>query len=210
VTLEKIIEHGLASFGIHFNEPVLKALRLYVTELKKWNERINLVGLKEAESIVLELLYDAFFLDNYTRESESTLDMGSGAGILAIPLKILNEKMQVFSIDKSLKKIQFQRHIQRTLKLSSFFPVHGRIESLEPLDVQSLVAKAFGSIPDILKKGGKHIRKGGHAFLLRGKTKALEDIDGFTLEDVIPYTLPDSIKARTLFVYRKHSVPLAP
>jgi 16S rRNA (guanine527-N7)-methyltransferase len=135
--------------------------------------------------------------------------MGSGAGILAIPLKILNEKMQVFSIDKSLKKIQFQRHIQRTLKLSSFFPVHGRIESLEPLDVQNLVAKAFGSIPDILTKGGKHIRKGGHAFLLRGKTKALEDIDGFTLEDVIPYTLPDSIKARTLFVYRKHSVPLA-
>jgi 16S rRNA (guanine527-N7)-methyltransferase len=203
VTLEKIIEHGLASLGIPFNEPVLKALHLYVTELKKWNERINLVGLKEAESIVRELLYDAFFLDNYTRESESTLDMGSGAGILAIPLKILNEKMQVFSIDKSLKKIQFQRHIQRTLKLSSFFPVHGRIESLEPLDVQNLVAKAFGSIPDILTKGGKHIRKGGHAFLLRGKTKALEDIDGFTLEDVIPYTLPDSIKARTLFVYRK-------
>ena len=209
MTLEKIIEHGLASFGIPFNEPVLNALHLYVTELKKWNERINLVGLKEAESIVRELLYDAFFLDNYTRESESTLDMGSGAGILAIPLKILNEKMQVFSIDKSLKKIQFQRHIQRTLKLSSFFPVHGRIESLEPLDVQNLVAKAFGSIPDILTKGGKHIRKGGHAFLLRGKTKALEDIDGFTLEDVIPYTLPDSIKARTLFVYRKHSVPLA-
>ena len=209
MTLEKIIEYGLVSFDILFNEPVLKALRLYVTELKKWNERINLVGLKEAESIVRELLYDAFFLDNYTRESESNLDMGSGAGILAIPLKILNEKMQVFSIDKSLKKIQFQRHIQRTLKLSSFFPVHGRIESLEPLDVQSLVAKAFGSIPDILTKGGKHIRKGGHAFLLRGKTKALEDIDGFTLEDVIPYTLPDSIKARTLFVYRKHSVPLA-
>jgi 16S rRNA (guanine527-N7)-methyltransferase len=203
VTLEKIIEQGLASFDIPFNEPVLRALHLYVTELKKWNERMNLVGLKDAESIIRELLYDAYFLDNYTRESESTLDMGSGAGILAIPLKILNEKMQVFSIDKSLKKIQFQRHIQRTLKLSNFFPIHGRIESLEPLDVQSLVAKAFGSIPDILTKGGRHIRKGGHAFLLRGKIQALEDIDGFVLEDVIPYTLPDSTKARTLFIYRK-------
>jgi 16S rRNA (guanine527-N7)-methyltransferase len=207
--LEKIIEHGLASFDIPFNEPVLKALRLYVTELKKWNERMNLVGLKDAESIVRELLYDAFFLDNYARESESTLDMGSGAGILAIPLKILNEKMQVFSIDKSLKKIQFQRHIQRTLKLSSFFPVHTRVESLELLEVQSLVAKAFGSIPDILTKGGGHIKKGGHAFLLRGKTQTHEDIDGFVLEDVIPYTLPDSTKARTLFVYRKLGVPLA-
>jgi 16S rRNA (guanine527-N7)-methyltransferase len=203
VTLEKIIERGLSSFKTPFSDPVPKALHLYVTELKKWNERMNLVGLKDAESIVRELLYDAFFLDNYTRESESTLDMGSGAGILAIPLKILNEKMQVFSIDRSFKKIQFQRHIQRALKLTSFHPVHSRIESLEPLNVQSLVAKAFGSITDILTKGGKHIRKGGHAFLLKGKTQGFEDVHDFTLEDIIPYTLPDSIKARILFVYRK-------
>ena len=203
MTLEKIIEHGLTSFKIPFSDPVLKSLIQYVTELKKWNERMNLVGLKDTESIVRELLYDAFFLDGYVRRSESTLDMGSGAGILAIPLKILNEEMRVFSIDKSLKKIQFQRHIQRTLKLDSFFPVQTRVESLGPLNVQSLVAKAFGSITDILTKGGGHIKNGGHAFLLRGKTQAREDVDGFILEEVIPYTLPDSIKARTLFIYRK-------
>jgi 16S rRNA (guanine527-N7)-methyltransferase len=203
VTLEKIIEHGLTSFKIPFSDPVLKSLIQYVTELKKWNERMNLVGLKDTESIVRELLYDAFFLDGYVRRSESTLDMGSGAGILAIPLKILNEEMRVFSIDKGLKKIQFQRHIQRTLKLDSFFPVQTRVESLGPLNVQSLVAKAFGSITDILTKGGGHIKNGGHAFLLRGKTRAREDIDGFVLEDVIPYTLPDSIKEHALFVYSK-------
>lgn len=203
MTLEKIIEHGLTSFKIPFSDPVLKSLIQYVTELKKWNERMNLVGLKDTESIVRELLYDAFFLDGYVRRSESTLDMGSGAGILAIPLKILNEEMRVFSIDKGLKKIQFQRHIQRTLKLDSFFPVQTRVESLGPLNVQSLVAKAFGSITDILTKGGGHIKNGGHAFLLRGKTQAREDVDGFILEEVIPYTLPDSIKARTLFIYRK-------
>jgi 16S rRNA (guanine527-N7)-methyltransferase len=204
VTLEKIIEHGLSSFKTPFSDSVPKALCLYVAELKKWNERMNLVGLKDAESIVRELLYDAFFLDGHVRASESTLDMGAGAGILAVPLKILNEGMRVFSIDKSLKKIQFQRHIQRTLRLTSFYPVHSRIESLEPLNVQSLVAKAFGSVTDILTKGGRHIRKGGHAFLLKGKTQGLEDVHDFTLEDIIPYTLPDSIKARILFVYRKH------
>jgi 16S rRNA (guanine527-N7)-methyltransferase len=204
MALEKIIEHGFTSLQISFDEPVLKALSLYVTELKKWNERMNLVGMKDEEAIVRELLYDAFFLHGYVRGNESTLDMGSGAGVLAIPLKILNEEMRVFSIDKTLKKIQFQRHIHRTLKLINFFPIHGRIESLEPLNVQSLVVKAFGNITDILTKGGGHIRKGGHACLLRGKTQTIEDIDGFDLKEVIPYTLPDSIKNRTLFVYRKH------
>jgi 16S rRNA (guanine527-N7)-methyltransferase len=204
MALEKIIEHGFTSLKISFDEPDLKALTLYVTELKKWNERMNLVGMKDEEAIVRELLYDAFFLHGYVRGNESILDMGSGAGVLAIPLKILNGEMRVFSIDKTLKKIQFQRHIQRTLKLTNFFPIHGRIESLEPLNVQSLVVKAFGSITDILTKGGGHIRKGGHACLLRGKTQTSEDIDGFDLERVIPYTLPDSMKSRTLFVYRKH------
>ena len=204
MTLEMIIEHGLVSFGIPFSGAVLKNLCLFVTELTKWNERINLVGFKDVKSIVLELLYDAFFLYGYVKESESVLDMGSGSGILAIPLKILNKETKVFSIDKTLKKIQFQRHIQRTLKLDNFFPIHDRIESLEPINVQSLVVKAFGSVTDILTKGSGHIRKGGHVYLPKGKTQEHENVVGFILEEIIPYTLPDSVKARTLFVYRKH------
>jgi 16S rRNA (guanine527-N7)-methyltransferase len=162
------------------------------------------VGLKDPESIVRELLNDAFFLHGYAKSNESILDLGSGAGILAIPLAILNKEMQVFSVDRTLKKIQFQRHIKRALKLNNFFPIHERIESLELLNVQGLVAKAFGSITDILTKGGGHIRKGGYAFMLRGKTSTSEDVNGFILEEIVPYTLPDSTKARTLFVYRKH------
>jgi 16S rRNA (guanine527-N7)-methyltransferase len=201
--LETTVEHGLVSFDIPFDGNILKNLCLYVTELTKWNERINLVGLKDAESVARELLYDAFFLHGYVKGSESILDMGSGAGILAIPLKILNKEMRVFSIDRTLKKIQFQRHIQRTLKLDNYFPIHGRIESREMLNVRCLVVKAFGSITDILTKGGRHIIKGGHAFLLKGKAEDNEGVDGFVLESFILYTLPDSIKSRSLFVHRK-------
>jgi hypothetical protein len=71
------------------------------------------------------------------------------------------------------------------------------------LNVQCLVVKAFGSITDILTKGGGHIIKGGHAFLLKGKTQQAENVDGFVLEGFFTYALPDSIKARSLFVYRK-------
>lgn len=201
--LETTLEQGLVSFDIPFDGDILKNLCLYVTELTKWNERINLVGLKDAESVARELLYDAFFLHGYVKGSESILDMGSGAGILAIPLKILNKEMRVFSIDRTLKKIQFQRHIKRIVKLDNFFPIHGRIESLEILNVQCLVVKAFGSIMAILTKGGRHIIKGGHVFLLKGKAEDNEGVDGFILEGVTPYALPDSVKARHLFVYER-------
>jgi 16S rRNA (guanine527-N7)-methyltransferase len=203
MTLEKIVECGLTSFEIPFGEPVIKGMCRYITELKKWNERINLVGMNDEESIVRELLYDTFFLNGYVKGNESILDMGSGAGALAIPLKILNEEMRVCSIDKTLKKIQFQRHVQRTLKFTNFYPVLGRIEFLKPLNVHGLVAKAFGSITDILAKGGGHITRGGLAFLLKGKTQKSENVEGFVLEETIPYTLLDSTKDRTLFIYRK-------
>lgn len=203
MAMEKTIEHGLMSLRVLFHEPELKALHRYVTELTKWNERINLVGLKNPESIVQELLNDAFFLNGYVKDNESILDMGSGAGILAIPLAILNREAKVFSADRTLKKIQFQRHIQRTLGLANFHPVHGRIELIEPLKVDSLVVKAFGSITDILIKGGKHIVSNGHAFLLKGITQPPENVDSFILEDMIPYVLPDGTKNRTLFIYSK-------
>lgn len=201
--LRAVVENGLISFDIPFDGDILKSLCLYVTELTKWNERMNLVGLKDTELVVRELLYDAFFLHGYVKGFESVLDMGSGAGILAIPLKILNKEMRVFSIDRTLKKIQFQRHIQRTVKLDDFFPIHGRIESIEMLNVQCLVVKAFGSITDILTKGGKHIIKGGYAFLLKGRTRETEHVDGFVLESFVPYMLPNSTKPRVLFVHKK-------
>ena len=202
--LEMAVEHGLISFDIPFDGNVLKNLCLYVAELIKWNTKMNLVGLKSEEVIVVELLYDAFFLYAYVKEAESVLDVGSGAGILAIPLKILNKEMKVFSIDRTLKKIQFQRHIQRTLKFNAFFPIHGRSESIDMLNVQCLIAKAFGSTMTILTKGGRHVIKGGHAFLLKGIAQEAVRVEGFSLQNLIPYTLPGSVKARNLFVYQRY------
>lgn len=203
MTLEQALERGLASFDAPWSRQTLEDLCFYVMELAKWNKGINLVGLKDEKAVVGELLYDAFFLNSYLRERESVLDLGSGAGIIAIPIKILNREMPLFSVDRTLKKIQFQRHVKRNLKLINFSPIHSRAETLDPLNVQVLVAKAFGSIPHILARGGKHTARGGYAFLLRGKNRERENVEGFVLEDVIPYRLPYSTKERTLFVYRK-------
>ena len=199
--LEMAVKHGLISFDIPYDGDVLKNLCLYVTELTKWNRKINLVGLKSEDVIVVDLLYDAFYLYAYVKKAVSVLDMGSGAGILAIPLKILNKEMKVFSIDRTLKKIQFQRHIQRTLKFNTFFPIHGRIESIEALNVQCLIAKAFGSTLSILTKGGRHVIKGGHAFLLRGMKREVVCLDVFFLNILFQYTFDVISNGFIFFVF---------
>jgi 16S rRNA (guanine527-N7)-methyltransferase len=203
VESRSLIESGLASFNIARDEKVVSALDVYILELKKWNGRMNLTGLKDTESMIKELLYDALFLHGFVRAGKTLLDMGSGAGVLGIPLSIMSDKMEVFSVDKSLRKIQFQRHIKRTLHLPRFMPLHGRIEEVNPLEVESLVVKAFGTIGKILEKGGTHLRKEGQAFILKGTREEGEGYPGFELDEIVPYRLPGNEKDYRLFVYKR-------
>ena len=203
--MERLIAEGLDHFGISYAPAAAEKISFYMHELERWNRRVNLTAKRPAESIVRELLYDAFFLCSLVKGPSSALDMGSGSGILAIPIAILDERMQLFSVDRTLRKIQFQRHIKRGLQLSNLSAIHGRIEDLEPLGVDALLTKGFGTAKSILEKGGRHLREGGTAYLLKGRAERGGLYPGFFLERVLEYHLPGSPKEYQLFVYKKVS-----
>jgi 16S rRNA (guanine527-N7)-methyltransferase len=201
--LRKTIEEGLAHFGIDYDDERLSHICDYVEILEKWNRRMNLIGLRETKAVVQQLIYDAFFLFTRTEGRGRILDLGSGAGILAIPTAILAPGRTLFSVDKSLRKVQFQRHVKRVLGLPNLLVFHERIEDLEPLDVDALMAKAFGSAHDVLTKGRRHVVEGGAIFLVRGKSEKPSEEKGFILIEERGYRLPGSDKEYQLFVYKK-------
>jgi 16S rRNA (guanine527-N7)-methyltransferase len=201
--LGNLIRRGLDAQNLALDDKSLDQLSFYVRELGRWNKRMNLVGLRTNEAIVTELLYDALFLFKYIRQDGSVVDMGSGAGILAVPVSILGKGITVYSVDKSLKKIRFQRHLQRSVGLENFIPLHARIEDLDALGVDSVMAKAFGSIQHTLDKGASHVKEGGHIYMVKGRLESPVDREGFVLEQTVEYTLPLSEKPCRLFVYRK-------
>lgn len=202
----KYIEKGLDAYNIQYDKDILADLSFYIEELDRWNRHINLTGIKDVHSMIKILLYDAFFIFSRLKESKSILDMGSGNGILSITIAILKKpqgRMKVFSVDKSIKKIQFQKHIRRKLRLDDFVPIHGRIEMQRPMEVDALLAKGFGETAYILECGGAHIRRGGLAFIVKGKSETPQHIEGFCLKDDKMYTLPENDRVYRLFVYRK-------
>ncbi len=201
--LKKAIEEGLSYFRIDYDDARLSQLCLYVESLERWNRRINLIGLKEMEAVVGELIFDAFFLYTWTRDGRRILDLGSGAGILAIPLAILGSGNTVFSVDKSLKKVQFQRHVRRLLELENLSILCGRAEEIEPLQVDVLMAKAFGSVREVVEKGARHLKEEGSLLLVRGKSEKPAKEEGFCLVETQKYRLPEGRKEYQLFVYKK-------
>jgi len=203
--LRQLVDDGLRYFQVQYNEQAIADIVYYVEELEKWNRHVNLTGLKSAEAVVTVLLYDAFFVDRFIKGDRTILDLGSGAGILAIPLKILNSDMNVISVDKNTKKIQFQRHIARRLHLKDFTALQGKIEELDAMEVDALLVKAFGGMKMILEKGGRHIRHGGRAMMLKTDRDEPVGAEGFVLEETIPYGLPLGEKALRIFIYKKIS-----
>jgi len=207
VEIQRVIKKGLDFFKLHYNDETINKIVLFIEELDKWNQHLNLTGIKKPSAIVEILVYDAFFLFGNVKDSKKILDMGSGSGILAIPIGILSEtygSTRVFSVDKSLKKIQFQRHIKRNLNLERFLPIHTRLETLEPIGVDALIVKGFGTVSQILNIGGKHIKQEGKAFIVKGQNEIPEDtIADFRLEEEKFYSLPFSNRAYKLMVYRK-------
>jgi 16S rRNA (guanine527-N7)-methyltransferase len=201
--LKRLIAEGLKYFSIEAPQPALDALSAYVRELDRWNRRINVTGKKDVDSMVKELLYDSFFLYGWTRDEPSLLDVGSGAGIPGIPLAILRPELRVTSVDSSLKKTQFQRHVRRTFELENLFIVHGRIEEIGPLGVDAMTAKAFGLVEHLLDAGIRHLNPGGRAFLLRGKAETMPTHPGFSPERDEHYVLPGGRKDYRLFVYKR-------
>lgn len=203
--MESLITKGLNNFGISYTPVTVERLSFFTHELERWNRSFNLTAKRQVEGVIRELLYDAFFLFTMVKGMPSALDMGSGSGILAIPLAILDQTMQLFSVDRTLRKIQFQRHIKRGLALGNVSIIHGRIENLEPLAVDTLVTKGFGSTGVILQKGGRHLKDSGEAYLLKGRTEKADAYPGFSLERMMQYRLPGSPKEYQLFVYKKVS-----
>ncbi len=194
ITPEDDIKKGLDFYKIPYNEEKLYKFSVYVEEIKKWNTRINLTGFKDQGQIIKELIYDAFFVFTFIAHDTSMLDMGSGAGIISVPAAILNSRMEVFSVDRKSKKIHFQRHIKRMLGLERFYPLDIPMESLDDIKVDTVIAKAFGGIEDILNKGKRLIKPGGKILALKGRHDNPLEYKGLKLKDEISYTLPYSMK----------------
>jgi 16S rRNA (guanine527-N7)-methyltransferase len=181
----------------------LDTLSTYVELLCRWNKRMNLTGLSTEQEIIDNLIADALFLHSVIPQGKSIIDLGSGSGALAVPLAITDHTRKVHSVDKSLKKIQFQRHVKRSLGLQNLDPIHSRAEDIPSLGSEILVAKAFGSVSLILALGRLHLLNGGLAFLVRGSGEKPSEEEGFAIESSQPYSLEKGQKIYQLLVYKK-------
>ena len=151
-----MLQGQLALLDIELTEDALVAEVNFLSELLRWNKTYNLTAITDPNEAIEKHLVDSLTLLPYLEEAKSVLDIGSGGGFPGIPLQIARPDLQFVSVDAVAKKIAFQRHAVRRLKLSGFTPWHGRIEqvpeqsfALSGFDL--VVARAFASLQTMLE-----------------------------------------------------------
>jgi 16S rRNA (guanine527-N7)-methyltransferase len=212
MTLRRTLIEGAGVFGIGLTEKQADACLVYLVELEKWNRKMSLTAVREEQEIIVKHFIDSFsFVRGFDPlPGARLLDMGSGAGFPALPLKIAFPDLQVTLVESVRKKATFLRHIIRTLGLKQVEVVDQRTEAL-PETYRSVydvvTARAFASMKDALREGAPFLRTRGVLVLSRGPAESVSDKDvaaaGMAVENRLELSLPLLGDQRAIWVFRK-------
>src|SRR6202521_2313627 len=122
----------------------LNYIAIYIDLLLRWNARINLTAIRHPEEIVTRHFGESFFLARHLFPKSGTdhrplttdhrppqvLDIGSGAGFPALPLKLWAPHIHLTLIESNNKKATFLREVARALTLTNINVITARAEVL--------------------------------------------------------------------------------
>lgn len=204
--------------GLPLSAHEIDSFEIYAAELKKWNCKVNLTAITKDKEIAIKHFVDSLTLAPYVTASDRLLDIGSGAGLPVIPLKIIRHGIPMVSVDAVAKKIHFQRHIIRILNLANIEAVHARVEELHKTHLHSfsiITSRAFTRLDRFVSLAAPLLSEGGTLIAMKGEQAEGEIADsdemvhagGFSVSSIHRYTLPRGMGERVL-TFLKQSKPL--
>jgi 16S rRNA (guanine527-N7)-methyltransferase len=206
-----------SSLGISLSEKALLLFETYHRELLTWNKKINLVSVKSALDIPIKHFLDSLTLVPFIQDtSGQVLDIGSGAGFPAIPLKIAVNSLKISLLESSRKKTSFLKHIIRTLHLTDIPVIHNRAEYLMEDEAYRgtftvVTSRATLKLPQFFRMGAYFLAPKGILIAMKSNRAEEELREGANVSQNLGYhyiarhdiTLPITGDFRTIIIYEK-------
>lgn len=197
--------------------------------LLEWNEKFNLTAITDDEGVLMRHFVDALTvmpaLDAALPNGGDVLDLGTGAGLPGIAIKIARPNVRVRLMDSTAKKLTFCHEVIKQLGLKGIGTLHARAEEAGLLAdhrerYDFVVARAVAGLSTLVEYMLPFVKVGGTALAMKGNDAAVEarasrgaiEALGGALFEVTQVTLPGLTDQRALVVIRKvgHTPPQFP
>ncbi|MBF0355425.1 MAG: 16S rRNA (guanine(527)-N(7))-methyltransferase RsmG [Alphaproteobacteria bacterium] len=143
-------------------------LGIYVDELKRWQQKINLVSPKSLEDVWRRHIQDSAQLYPHIPSGSKVLDLGSGAGFPGLVLAILGG-LELHLVESDQRKSAFMREVAR-LTETRVHIYNERIERLAPLAINFITARAVSSLDQLLELAQPFLTDEVQCLFLKGKS----------------------------------------
>jgi len=212
----QLLKEGAHGFGVKLSEKQLHLFALFLQGLWSWNRRMNLTGISEKREMIIKLLLDPLVALPYLPSSGTVLDIGSGAGIPGLPLKIARPEFEVHLLESKAKKVSFLKDMIRKLDLKGIEAYKGRAEKRADLPTlfhfyDIVTARALAPLKKTINICSPYLEPGSLLVTYKGSKveQEIEDSErlmeelNFRISAKISYSLPEIEGKRYLIILKK-------
>jgi 16S rRNA (guanine527-N7)-methyltransferase len=204
----------------HLSPAQHEAFDLYVRKLLDARRRTNLTSLRDRDAIERRLFLESIALLNALTDAGAVespvIDVGTGAGIPGLPLKIMRPDLEVVLLDATGKKVRFLEEVLRHLGLNGVRVLQGRAEELAHdlahREAYALaLARAVAPLRILVELALPFVRQGGYLAAAKGSgaarevreaEKALAECGG-AIDRLVSLDVPGPGPVPTLVLVRK-------
>ena len=173
------LESWCRTQNLDWNDAKAAQFSRYIDLLCRYQKQTNLTGFSTPEAIIRELFIDSLEILRAGRPSGTMIDVGTGAGFPAIPIKIMIPELDVILVEPRVKRYAFLGLVVRELALQNVTMVKSPIEHVDvPASLQWAISKAFAPLPIWLETARPWAARGAQVACLVSKS----DWESFDLE----------------------------
>lgn len=179
-------------------------LAVYLGLLVKWNSRMNLVGPETWPEILETLIQDSWHLADLLQTIEpqpaETLDLGAGAGLPGIPLRVFWTAGDYWLVEPRQKRALFMEQAAAHMRLPRTRVLCARMEALPQArrQVGLIVSRAFMPWKKLLAEVRGYLAPGGRVLVMSNEATG-ETVEGFALDVEKDYAVAGKTRWFRLF-----------
>ena len=198
--------------NLPLTEQQYKKLWQYHILLREKNAEYDLTRIYQFDSMVQKHYIDSILPATLLgwRLPSPLLDIGTGAGLPGIPLKIACPATHIILSEGRHRRVRFLHEVVESLGLKGIEIHAGKIYASHDRPVQGVISRAVEPIGSTLARVRKCLVQGGQAIFMKGPHCDAEIREAlarfprdYTLTQALPYEIPHSPHRRRLVIFQR-------